>query len=146
MVVFFDIDGTLVDDRTQIIPQSAVEAVAELAANGHIPVINTGRPYTHIDPRVRAMAFGGYVCGCGMEVRCGDRWLQRRNTDPEVCRYVRDSLRECNMQVLYEQQEGAILTDGIWSSHPGCRMEAERMHSKGTPILELDSLPVPQFL
>ena len=47
------------------------------------------------------MAFGGYVCGCGMEVRYGDRWLMRRNTEPGVCRYVRDSVRECNMQVLY---------------------------------------------
>ena len=30
MVVFFDIDGTIVDDATQIIPASAVRAVERL--------------------------------------------------------------------------------------------------------------------
>ena len=68
MVVFFDIDGTIVDDATQIIPESAVEAIGALRRNGHLPVVNTGRPFGHIDPRVRAMDFGGWICGCGMEV------------------------------------------------------------------------------
>ena len=44
MVVFFDIDGTLVDDGSQVIPASAVEAVKQLRLNGHTPVVNTGRP------------------------------------------------------------------------------------------------------
>ena len=65
MVVFFDIDGTLVDDGSQVIPASAVEAVKQLRLNGHTPVVNTGRPYSHIDPRVREMAFGAWICGCG---------------------------------------------------------------------------------
>ena len=44
MVIFFDIDGTIVDDGTQIIPQSTIESVKKLRALGHIPVVNTGRP------------------------------------------------------------------------------------------------------
>ena len=63
MVVFFDIDGTLIDDRSQQIPVSTVRAVEKLRENGHIPVVNTGRPYAHIDPRVRGMAFSGFICG-----------------------------------------------------------------------------------
>ena len=51
MVVFFDIDGTVVDNDTQIIPESTVEAVRLLRKNGHLPVVNTGRPYGHVDPR-----------------------------------------------------------------------------------------------
>ena len=74
MVVFFDIDGTVVDDDTQIIPESAVRAVERLRENGHLAVVNTGRPYSHIDPRVRQMAFGGWICGCGMEIRLYDGW------------------------------------------------------------------------
>ena len=69
MVIFFDIDGTIIDNETQIIPQSALRAVEALGRNGHIAVVNTGRPYSHIDPRIREMAFGGWVCGCGMEIR-----------------------------------------------------------------------------
>ena len=61
MVIFFDIDGTIVHDESQTIPVSTVKAVEALAAAGHTPIINTGRPYSHIDPRVRAMAFAGWV-------------------------------------------------------------------------------------
>ena len=57
MVVFFDIDGTLVDDDSQVIPASAVEAVKQLRLNGHTPVVNTGRPYSHIDPRCGQVFF-----------------------------------------------------------------------------------------
>ena len=44
MVVFFDIDGTVVDNDTQIIPDSTVEAIRLLRENGHLSVVNTGRP------------------------------------------------------------------------------------------------------
>ena len=54
MVVFFDIDGTIVDNETQIIPDSTVEAIRLLKQNGHIPVVNTGRPYGQVDPRIGA--------------------------------------------------------------------------------------------
>ena len=70
MVVFFDLDGTVVDDTTQIIPDSAIRAVEELGHRGHLAVVNTGRPYGHIDPRIRQMAFSGWICGCGMRHIC----------------------------------------------------------------------------
>lgn len=146
MVVFFDIDGTIVDDETQIIPPSAVRAVERLGENGHVAVVNTGRPYSHIDPRVRAMAFGGWVCGCGMEVRLGDRWLIRRVPDDALCRYVLESVRECRMQVLFEAADGAILTDGQLSSHPATVKETRRMAAKGFAVREISSLPEPQFM
>lgn len=41
-IVFFDIDGTLVNHRN-VIPESTKEAVKQLKANGVIPVIATGR-------------------------------------------------------------------------------------------------------
>ena len=146
MVVFFDIDGTLVDDETQIIPESTVRAVEQLAENGHIPVVNTGRPYTHIDPRVRAMAFQGYVCGCGMEVRYRGQWISRQHPAPEVCTLVKQAVRQCNMQVLYENRDGTILTDGIWSSHPGCQREAARTLKRGKKVMEIESQEKPEFM
>ena len=106
MVVFFDIDGTIVDEETQSIPESTVRAVEKLKEKGHIAVVNTGRPLSHIDPRVRAMAFSGWVCGCGMEVFLQGKWIYRNHPSPELCRYVRDSIRELGMQVF-------LLTDSL---------------------------------
>jgi len=146
MVVFFDIDGTIIDDDTQIIPDSAPEAVKRLGENGHLAVVNTGRPYSHIDPRVRDMAFGGWICGCGMEILLDGKWIVRRMPEPEVCRQVRDAVRECRMQVLYEAREGAIYTDGAFSLHPRATEEAQRMAEKGFTVAELDTLPEPRFM
>ena len=38
-IVFFDIDGTLVDDATQILPDSAGRAVEALRERGHLAVL-----------------------------------------------------------------------------------------------------------
>ena len=147
MVVFFDIDGTIVDDDTQIIPESAVRAVERLRQNGHLAVVNTGRPYSHIDPRVRGMDFGGWVCGCGMEILVDGKWLLRRHPEDSVCLAVRDAVRECGMQVLYEGRDnGTIYADGQLSTHPKLAAEANRMIAKGFPVVEIDTLPVPRFM
>lgn len=48
-IIFFDIDGTVMDlDGT--IPPSAVTAVRRLRQAGHHCVINTGRPRLAMDP------------------------------------------------------------------------------------------------
>ena len=41
MVVFFDIDGTLVDFKTQIIPESTIRAVKKLKENGIHTAVDT---------------------------------------------------------------------------------------------------------
>ena len=56
-LVFFDIDGTLVDGPTHQIPQSAVEAIRKLRENGHLAFINTGRTLVSIEPRIREIGF-----------------------------------------------------------------------------------------
>ena len=56
-LVFFDIDGTLIDGPTHQIPQSAVEAIRKLRENGHLAFINTGRTLVSIEPRIREIVF-----------------------------------------------------------------------------------------
>lgn len=147
MVVFFDIDGTIVDEETQQIPESCVRAVERLRRNGHVPVINTGRPYAHIDPRVRAMPFQGWVCGCGMEVLLDGECISLTMPSLEVSRYVVESVRECGMQALYETREGEMLTDGVYSNHnPIVIREAQRMRAKGFTVCDIDDMPSYQIM
>jgi Cof subfamily protein (haloacid dehalogenase superfamily) len=138
MVVFFDIDGTIVDEETQAIPESTVRAVEKLKEKGHIAVVNTGRPLAHIDPRVRAMAFSGWVCGCGMEILLDGQWLTRSMPSPELCAATLEAVRRCNMQALYEAREGAVYTDGEYSVHPVLQEECRRMAAKGFTVAPLD--------
>ncbi len=130
MVIFFDIDGTLVDEASQIIPQSAIASIHALRENGHLPVINTGRPYSHIDPRIRALPFAGWVCGGGMEVFLKGQWLQKFAMTRDLSRQVIDMVRACKMQVIFEV-EGGFLLDGDRSVARQVTEEAERMRKKG---------------
>ena len=76
-LVFFDIDGTLIDGPTHQIPQSAVEAIRKLRENGHLAFINTGRTLVSIEPRIREIGFDGLVCGCGTAGCKQLRWKHR---------------------------------------------------------------------
>lgn len=46
-IFFFDIDNTLLDHRTNTIPESALSAISDLKASGHQVVVATGRSHAH---------------------------------------------------------------------------------------------------
>ena len=145
MVIFFDLDGTIVDDATQIIPDSAVRAVEELGRRGHLAVVNTGRPYGHIDPRIRRMAFAGWICGCGMEILLDGKWLYRVAPSPSVCQSTVDAVRSCGMQVLYEDTD-RMYRDSRYSDAPRPMRQAQRLRDRGVPVEEISDLPAPKFI
>ena len=64
-IVFFDIDGTLIDEKTFQVPQSAIDAIHLAQANGHVLVVNTGRPNVAVDRIIKEIGFDGFICGCG---------------------------------------------------------------------------------
>ncbi|CAM4466269.1 Cof-type HAD-IIB family hydrolase [Paenibacillus tarimensis] len=59
-IVFFDIDGTLVNEEKQI-PQDTMDAVHELKAKGIEPVIATGRAPYFIKPLAESLGINSYV-------------------------------------------------------------------------------------
>lgn len=54
-IIFFDIDGTLIDEKTDIIPDSTKEALKKAKENGHLIFINTGRPISEINTRIKEL-------------------------------------------------------------------------------------------
>lgn len=146
MVVYFDVDGTIIDNKTQIIPDSTVRAVKKLREKGHIPVINTGRPYTHIDPRVRAIPFTAWICACGSEIWLKGERIYWSVPSLETCRYTIDSVRECGMQAVYEADNGLVLSDGNYSQHDQCVKKLNIMRDRDFIIREVDTLQEPAFI
>lgn len=146
MVIFFDIDGTIIDDHTHEIPPSAIRAVEHLKENGHIPIINTGRPFLQVDPRVKGMAFRGFACGCGMEVLLDGAWLMREKPSPALRQKSVEVSRKYNMCSFYETRDGGILLDGVHSVHPIMSKEVERLRRAGFPIHHLEEEGEPDFV
>lgn len=111
-VVFFDIDGTLLPEDTGVVPESSVRAIERLIANGHIPVINTGRPFTHIVPEIAALPFRDFVCSCGMHIRMNGRVIQDFRYEKSVCDEMRDLALDCRLDCLFEDPETVYFADG----------------------------------
>lgn len=74
-LVFFDIDGTLLDHNHQA-PASAVDAIAQLRANGHLAFINTGRCMAMINHEILDIGFDGIIAACGTHISYGSQTLQ----------------------------------------------------------------------
>lgn len=136
MIIFFDIDGTLVDEKSQILPQSTADAVEALIRQGHTPIVNTGRPYTHIDPRVRALPFAGCVAAGGSEVRLGQRWLKKETAPAEAMDRLIRQVRANGVQVMYEA-EGGYYLDGEYSAHPEIDIQCAFMRSMGNFVRDV---------
>lgn len=104
-ILFFDIDGTLVDNEDRHVPPSAAEAIRRAREAGHLVYINSGRPYKGIDLQLRTMGFDGFACGCGCYIRIGEEVLfHQKLAKAHQDRLVR-LVRELDLQVTYEGAE-----------------------------------------
>ena len=108
-IVFFDIDGTLIDGPTHQIPQSAVEAIRKLRENGHLAFINTGRTLVSIEPRIREIGFDGLVIMAAehifimKEKRClATAFLH------EKCTEIVYELRRLGIPTVFEAEEHVL--------------------------------------
>ena len=147
LVVFFDIDGTIIDEPTQTVPESAIRAIEKLKEKGHIPVVNTGRPFTHIQSAVRKIPFDGWICACGTEILLNGEKIYDASPDVQLCRYVIEAVRDCDGRVVYEADGGCILTDGAFSrNHPLCERKVRVMTGQGFAQQEVDALEEPRFI
>lgn len=66
--LFFDVDGTLIDEQTKIVPESTLRALKQARENGHLVFINTGRTSCNTLDSMKHIPVDGYVCGCGTEI------------------------------------------------------------------------------
>ena len=106
MIVFFDLDGTLIsDDEAYIIPDSAVNAIHKAQKNGHLMYVDTGRTVMNVEQRIRDIGFDGYIWGCGMYIECDGKVIYQHTLSSELCKNVAKLVFECNMTPMYEHSK-----------------------------------------
>ena len=129
-ILFFDVDGTIVTSD-HVIPESARAALRKAREAGHILVVNTGRPFRHIEPQVRALGFDGYICEIGGHILYeGKELLYRTLSHAESCE-IRDAGYACGLDMLFESEQGVWIDEGF-SSAVGSE-EFEWLRSIGVP-------------
>lgn len=122
-MVFFDIDGTLIDTPTHQIPESAVRAIQRLRQNGHLAFVNSGRTFVSIEKRIKDIGFDGYVCGCGSRIYYRDEQIYFSEIPHEKCVEIVEKLREFRIAAFFEGPE-AVYYD---AKSPAVNPEMEQM-------------------
>lgn len=105
-VLFFDIDGTLIDAKGRV-PLSAARAIALTRKKGNKVIINSGRCMAGIPKAVRDLKPDGYVCGCGTAVYLDGKTLFHSTLPKDLCRKI---LLENREKGYAGQMEGETVT------------------------------------
>ena len=139
-IIFFDIDGTVMDlDGT--IPPSAVTAVRRLRQAGHHCVINTGRPRLAMDPQLMDMDFDGLVCSCGQYIQLDGKIIRHVGFDRKTSRKILEIGRRCRVDMYFEEAER------IWCDTPHgienreLRGAIARLEARGVRVGQPDGDP-----
>lgn len=131
-IVFFDIDGTL-QGWDKVIPQDAADAVRALRRRGHLAVINTGRPGSHVEPGIRAIGFDGYVCAAGGHIERDGRVIRHCGADAELSRRIVELVRSFGLCPIYESEEG-MFYDRTMPQVPYAVREREYFRARGFDV------------
>lgn len=131
-ILFFDIDGTILSETTHTIPSSAFEAIQKARENGHIAIINTGRPYSTIDKMILDIGFDGFVCGCGTNVYFNDAEIYHHTLDKETRRRIIDLSYSCHVNTMFEGKYGVSFKNSI--THPFVEFLKDIYTKGGFPV------------
>lgn len=109
-VLFFDIDGTIISEKNDQIPESTIRALKKVKENGHKIIINTGRTRSIIDKRLeKDIDFNGYICGCGTYVEIDSKVLYYKTIDKNKYPNIIKVLKENDMDTILEGKDAIFM-------------------------------------
>lgn len=101
-LVFFDIDGTIWDDN-MLIPDTTVEAIRKLRANGHKAFLCSGRARASITAQnLLDIGFDGIIAACGTYIEMNGKVLYERLLSEETVNKILTVCREAKLPVVLE--------------------------------------------
>lgn len=115
-ILFFDIDGTITDEDTHTVPESAKKALLQAKENGHLLFVNTGRPYAILDPYLFDLGFDGFVCGCGTNIYYHGQELFYHQLSVETCKALVQSVHKYKIDAVLEGRDSVYFTEN--PTHP----------------------------
>ena len=119
MLLFFDMDGTLFDDRREL-PESVKPAMEAAGRNGHRLIVNTGRTLCNMEHRLDSFPLDGWIYGCGARVEYHGETLRCLEYGTEQSLRLRNLIREMKIPTVYEC-DTAIYYDPEIPGHPAIR-------------------------
>lgn len=103
--IFIDIDGTLLDYRSNL-PESAVTAIRKAKENGHRIYLSTGRCRAEIYPEIWELGVEGVICSNGSYVEYQNTELFNLSLSEAHLAHAIQRLQEENMEFYLEGVKG----------------------------------------
>ena len=112
-VVFFDVDGTLIDWTKKIYAPTKVtkDAIVKLRENGYLTILATGRPKNCIDEGIVDLGLNGYIASNGAYAEIDNKILFNETLDNKELKELLDFLEENNVVYMLEGQEYNYVLD-----------------------------------
>lgn len=104
-VIFFDIDGTLIDENHHML-ESTKEAIQAARKNGHLCFINTGRTNCLVENSIAKMTeFDGFVMGCGTMISMNHKILHHHSFSRELGNRIIEGLLAHQIDAVLERDD-----------------------------------------
>ncbi|WP_373205829.1 HAD family hydrolase [Clostridium tertium] len=112
-IVFFDVDGTLIDWRKGIYtPTNATkEAINKLKANGYLTVLATGRPKSSITNEIVDLGLNGYIASNGAYAEIENELIFNECINNKKLEDILSFLEENDIVYILEGQENNYVLD-----------------------------------
>lgn len=125
--LFFDVDGTLIDETTHKIPESAQEALRRTREKGNKVFINSGRTSGMLKRIMSMVEVDGFLCGCGTELIYEGQSIYYHKLTEELKKRVQAASEQFGILVYLEGREGwhAQPSEKLLAAHPILRTHYE---------------------
>lgn len=113
-ILFFDIDGTLIDEETDVVPESAKAALKQAKENGHLLFLCSGRCRAIIPDHVIELGFDGMVGGCGTYIEYKGNELYHHEIPPKVQQQIIEDLMKYHIDGVLEGKDCSSFRHDYW--------------------------------
>lgn len=112
-IVFLDIDGTLIQGESQIIPESAIKAIRLARTNGHKVYLNTGHAKSQIYPALWEIGLDGMIGGNGCYIEDNEKVVFHQTFSLEECKKIVDWLKAHKLEFYEESNNGTFVSENF---------------------------------
>ena len=130
-VLFFDVDGTLVDEAGKDIPESTVKALVKAMEKGHLVFVNSGRARCMLKFLEETLPADGFLCGCGTQIVVKGESRFHRTLSRERGEEIKKLLSDCRLAAWLEGEGGVWFPDDEPRTERTRRMRENMMRDYG---------------
>lgn len=114
-IIFFDVDGTLVDVRPsrEYIPESTIRAIKETRKRGNLCFLCTGRSKAEIFPHIMEVGFDGIIGAGGGFVEINGEMLYHKKVSIDQVNHVVNFFEENDFDYYIESNGGLYASKNL---------------------------------